>query len=78
MSAARQHTLRRKVTGAGYPSLYAEVAFDDAGRVRGVAISEPGKFSDTAIGDLLGAITGALNASIAEIRGETDGGEAES
>ena len=64
--------IRRKVmrTGSGtrWPGIYVDVSFDDGGCVHHLTISEPGKFSDTALAELLESIAVSVNEILDELR----------
>jgi len=66
-------SIRRKVsnTGSGtrWPGIYVDVCIDALGRINEICISEPGKFTDTALGDLLFQISDAINEIMGEING---------
>ncbi len=61
----RQRTTTTKVP-TRFGSLYTHVSHDAAGRAVEVAISSPGKFSETEIGDALTALAGAITATLEE------------
>lgn len=63
----RLHSIRRKIKPEHMPAIYADVSFDGDGRIHRIEISEPGKFSDTAIGRMVADIAEALNTTIEEI-----------
>jgi len=67
MGANRESCITQKVESA-HGSHYVHVSHVD-GRVTGLSISSPGKFDDTALGDLLIALSTAANEVIAEIGG---------
>lgn len=60
----RTHTVRAKVKTA-WASLYADVCFDHTGAPIRIAISQPGKFSDTEMGIFMDRMNDAVNAALA-------------
>ena len=68
----RQRTTTTKVPTRFAP-LYTHVSHDESGRAVEVAISSPGKFSDTEIGDALTALAQAITATLRDTPFEKHG-----
>ena len=64
-SQKRLHTITQKIA-TKYGTHYAHISFRDD-RVAEIAFSSPGKFSDTALAELLIALSESVNTVIAEI-----------
>ena len=61
----RRRTTTTKVE-TRFGSLYTHVSHDEAGCATEVAISSPGKFSETEMGEALNALAGAITATLRE------------
>lgn len=63
----RTINLREKVEVTGCPRIYINVEFDQSRNITGVALSEPSKFDNTAMGNLIVEINKAIEKIIKDI-----------
>lgn len=68
----RQRTITTKVPTRFAP-LYTHVSHDESGHASEVAISSPGKFSDTEMGVALTALAQAITATLRDMPFDMDG-----
>ena len=62
----RKRTTTTKVK-TRFGSLYTHVSHDSEGRAVEIAISSPGKFSETEMGDALNALATAITATLGDV-----------
>jgi len=63
----RSRVIRQKVEVPGCPRVYVHVEYDDNGHIKGVGLSEPTKFNNTAMGKLIVAVNVAIESLIEDV-----------
>jgi hypothetical protein len=66
-SETRSPSLTVKISTPNFAPVYAHIAHDGNGKVLGLAISHPGRFSQTQVGGLLDALAEAIDEGIREL-----------